>query len=104
MTPAPMPFIPKHDHDLPDWYGISVTYVNGKVETFEVASHTFIQTVSAFNGDGSIREKSNLYVIELATRNDEYVCIPFSSVLKLSFDKQYSKVVACRQKQKGILQ
>ena len=81
------PFIPKQDNDLPDSYKMTIAYVTGKSDVFETTQHKFI-------------EKSN--TLEIVTIQDEWFLIPLSSIIKISFDKDFSKMVAIRQKQESV--
>ncbi len=74
-------FLPKEDQELPDAYGITVMFVTGKREEYEVASHRIKDAV-----------------LEFVTSMDEWHLLPMSSVLELKFDKRFSKVVALREK------
>jgi hypothetical protein len=75
------PFIPKDDQELPDCYGMTVYYIDGRKEQFEVAAH-WLQ-----NG-----------VIDFASFEDEWSWIPIQNVKRVAFDKRFSKVVSIRDR------
>lgn len=86
-----LPFIPKEHQDLPDNYSMTIYYVNGKKDNFEMAQHR-------------LEEKTGL--LEFATKDDLWNWIPLSSIQRVEFDKNFSKIVAIRSemamKQKEI--
>lgn len=77
------PYIPKQDEAIPDYYGIEIHYLTGKSEELQVASHKLI------NEDR---------LIELVTHDDYWYLIPTASVVKLKFDKSFSRIVALKEK------
>ncbi|HOX21866.1 MAG TPA: hypothetical protein PLL10_00250 [Elusimicrobiales bacterium] len=81
-----LPFVPKDDYELPDSYGIKVSYVSGGSEEFELASH-------AFNKDTGL--------LEFWTKEDKCCWIPLSSVKRLEFDKRFSKIMEIKAKAKS---
>ena len=81
-----MPFIPKDDQDLPDSYGMTIFYVNGKKEEFELAQHNLNKETGT---------------VEFATKEDEWNWVPLSSVQRIQFDKQFSKIIEINLRMKG---
>lgn len=75
------PFLPKDDQRLPDYYGVKIEDITGKVREYKVAGHTWMVEIRA---------------IELYLFEDEYIVIPLDNVI-ISFDKQFSKVVKLKQ-------
>ena len=82
------PFIPK-EYDLPDAYGLKIFYVNGRVDEFEIASHNVL------------KEFQNL---EFVTKEDVWNWVPLTSILRVEFDKRFSKIVAVRAEMKPEMQ
>ena len=78
-----LPFLSKEDPEIPDSYGMSLLYVNGKKEDFELAQHHL---------------NTNLAVIEFVTTDDLWNWVPLSSVQRLAFDKRFSKLMAIKTK------
>lgn len=74
-----LPFIPKDDHRLPDAYGITVNYIDGKSEQFEIASHRY-----------------NKDIFEFVTHDDVWHWIVPSALKRVEFDKRFSKMVAIK--------
>lgn len=70
-------FLPKDDQRLPDYYGIKVEYITGKVREYKVASHTFLDALRA---------------IEIKTFDNEFIVIPLDNIM-LTFDKEFTKVI-----------
>jgi hypothetical protein len=73
-------FIPKDDQELPDQYGLTIHYIDGKSEVFEVASH-------------ALSDQS----IEFVTFEDVWNRVPMTSIKRIEFDKRFSKIVAIKQ-------
>jgi hypothetical protein len=78
-----LPFLPKDDQELPDNYGATIYYVNGKKEEFELAQH---------------RLNDKTMVVEFATKEDLWSWVPLSSIQRIEFDKRLSKLVALKEK------
>jgi hypothetical protein len=74
------PWIKKDIASLPDKYGVTVHFIDGTKETFECASHKFV-------------EKHGL---ELALFEDLFEFIVLNNVKRISFDKEFSKIVAAK--------
>jgi len=77
--------IPK-EGDIPDSYVITVTYVTGKKESFDTAHHRFVNESGFF---------------EIATKDDLWILLPTSNIMKLEFDRSFSKIVTEGNKPKG---
>lgn len=77
-----LPFLNK-DQEMPDSYVIRVYFYDGSMEDFETASHG-IQ-----NG-----------FLEIVTKTDLWRVIPMEAVKKIEFDKNFSKALSIRNKQK----
>ena len=78
------PYLKKSNQNLPDNYGVKIYYVTGKVETFELASHSFTKDSGLF---------------EFTTKEDLWNWVPISSVQRIEFDKRFSEVMAIREKE-----
>lgn len=72
----------KEHPDLPDNYGLTITYLTGKSETFELASQAPIT-----NG-----------IFEFTTLDDTYHWIPITSIAHFHFDKRFTKVIELKNK------
>ena len=77
------PFVPKDDYELPDNYGMAIYFATGKKEEHELASHR-------------MNERSGLF--EFVTKDDIWNWVPMQNVLRVEFDKRFSKIVAIREK------
>jgi len=77
------PFILKEDPNLPDAYGIVITFIDGKTRVIEAAEHVLIN-------DGR-----NLSVLSF---NDDWILIPLGYVRSIDFDKRYSTFKALARK------
>lgn len=73
------PFLPKDDQALPDAYSMEIQFIDGRSETFELASHMY--------KDGQF---------EFVTFDDEWHWIPTQNVKLIKFDKRFSKIVALK--------
>lgn len=103
-------FLKKDDQEIPDNFGIQVSYLTGKSEEFEAADFRIVDTnlCAVFSplegGRGEARQYENRPIagpyFEIATSEDIWHIIPVSAVLRLSFDKRYSKIVALKKAQK----
>jgi len=78
------PYLKKSNPNLPDNYGVKIYYVTGKVETFELASHSFTKETGLF---------------EFTTKEDIWSWVPISSVQRIEFDKRFSEIVALKEKE-----
>lgn len=78
------PYLKKSNPNLPDNYGVKIYYVTGKVEAFELASHTFTKETGLF---------------EFTTKEDLWNWVPISSVQRIEFDKRFSEVMAIKEKE-----
>lgn len=79
-------FLNKENPLLPDNYGVEITYVNNKTESFKVVQHHFI---------------ADLGLLELVTTDDEYIDIQTANTFKIKFDKAFSTIVALKKEQGG---
>ena len=77
------PFVPKEHPDLPDFYTVTISYVNGKSEEMEIVMH-------------NLMKESGL--VEFCDKDDMWSLVPILSIQKLSFCKNFSKIVALRKK------
>lgn len=92
-------FIPKDNQNLPDSYTIEVLYVTGKTDKIEVAHHSLLdKTIIPIDSKVSRYEPSASPFLEYVTKDDIWGWIPISSILRLEFDKNFSKIMAERQK------
>lgn len=96
------PFLKKEHEDLPDFYGVKITYANGKDEDYEIVSHGYMQNITAFDQDGNPRERQHMGLLELATKNDGFIVLPLCNIFRIEFDKNFSKIVALKRKKDGL--
>ena len=75
-------FLPKDDYDLPDSFKAKIHYINGKVEEFDLAQQFPIE-----NG-----------VLEIVTKDDIWNWVFVNNVQRIEWDKNFSKMVAIREK------
>jgi len=75
-------FIPKEDPEIPDAFGMTIYYVTGKKEEFEVAER------GPVDGD----------LISFVTKDDIWHLVVVQNVLRVEYDKRYSKLIAINQK------
>ena len=68
--------------DLPEFYGVTICLLDGSSTSYECVGHTYLL-------DGKI--------FELVLRDDLFVNIPVSAILRIEFDKQFSKLLAKRK-------
>ncbi len=78
------PYLQKTNQNIPDNYGVKIYYVTGKVETFELASHTFTKDTGLF---------------EFTTKEDLWNWVPMSSVQRIEFDKRFSEMMSIKEKE-----
>lgn len=76
------PFLQKDDQRLPDSYGIKITLVSGKVEDYDIVSHKTYDQERYF---------------EILTKDDLWLMFPIINIIKVEFDKNFSKIVAIKQ-------
>ena len=81
------PFIPKDNHELPDHYGIKVCYATGKTEELELASHNFNKETGIF---------------ECWTKEDHCNWLIMENIVRIEFDKRFSKMIAIKVKNDNI--
>jgi len=103
-------FIAKENSDLPDFYGFTVIYLNGKSEDFQVASHCITRSLlaqfSPVDQDGKLvrqltgwNEQSD-GILEFVTHEDKWCWIPLANIQRLEFDKNFSKIIAIHEQSK----
>jgi len=93
-------WVPKEDQELPDNYKITVYYVNGKKEELEFASHTIIdKVIIPIDENINKYEPASCAYLEYVTKDDLWGWIPMSSIQRLEFDKNFSKIVGIREAQ-----
>lgn len=80
------PFIPKDNPDIPDRYGMKITYVTGKVEEIVAAQHF------------SPNEQG---ILDICTQEDRWLWINMQNVLKIEFDKNFSKLIELANKREA---
>lgn len=76
------PYIPKEDPEIPDFYTVKVFYHDGSSEEFS-GHHIFVKETQSY---------------DFVTKEDEWYNIPLTSIRKLKFDKNFSKLIAIKQK------
>lgn len=70
----------KEHAELPDTYGIKLSFITGKTAEYTVAGHKFLPDNK----------------LEFVTFEDEWHVVPLTNVIDLTFDKQFSKIVALK--------
>lgn len=99
------PYIQKEHPDLPDSYGITVYFVNGRKEDMEVASHRIVDTVIIYDANGNLEDQSGkkfrfepatIPLFECWTKDDLLFSAPLSSISHFQFDKQFTKMKEIR--------
>lgn len=93
-------FIPKESQELPDYYGLKITLLTGKILDIKIASHRIIDKVLSANSNGQSYVVGPLATpyIEYVTHDDFWGNIPISAILLIEFDKNFSKIIAYREK------
>jgi len=77
--------LPKEHNEIPDYYGIRIDHIDGKVSEYQ-GSHSMVLNGAA---------------IQICTFEDEWVLIPMANIRKVSFDKNFSKLIAVKEKTNG---
>jgi hypothetical protein len=79
-----IPFIPKEDSEMPDYYEITIKFVEGSTATYKAVGHKILEKVR---------------IMEIITHEDTYVWIPLDmSAMEIKFDKNFTKVVLLSKK------
>lgn len=78
-----LPFLNKSDSQIPDTFGIKIFYLDGKSEDYEIANRWVA------NG-----------MFEFVTQDDIWHFIPMSAIKRVEYDKNFSKMVALKEKAK----
>jgi len=76
--------LPKEDPGIPDSYKIKITYITGRTEEYDVASQYPINP--------------QMQILEFWTAEDLNVWIELRNVVKIEYDKNWSKMIAIREK------
>jgi hypothetical protein len=76
-----IPFLKKDNQELPDSYTFTIHYLDGSKEEFEAASHTLSDKL-----------------FEFVTKDNLISWTVVSSIKRIEFDKQFSKIVAIKGK------
>lgn len=76
-----LPFIPKEDQRLPDSYSVTIHYVTGIKETFDLASHSYSKDTG---------------MLEFWTKHDLMSWVPMSSVRRIEFDKNFTEIISIK--------
>ena len=76
-------FIPKDDQSLPDAYGLTIYYIDGKSEAFEIAQHVL---------------NKECRMIEFVTKDDEWNWTGFDNAKRFKFDKRLSEIIEVKNK------
>lgn len=81
----------KQDSEIPDAYGMTIYFRNGHQETFEVASHAYVQDM-------------NPPFLEIITHDNKWNTILWEVVSRVEFDKRYSKLreIAARRMREEV--
>lgn len=80
-----LPFLPKEHRDLPNHYGVTIQYITGTRETFELASHRVLEATKS---------------LEFVTKDDCWNLVPLTGVQRIEFDKRFSKIIAIHTSEK----
>lgn len=100
--------LPKDDQAIPDNYGMTIIYISGKKEEFEIAEHKIIDTVRVYSMTGDFtNESGNKYrlepapvpLLEFITKEDEWKVRPMTAIQGIDFDKRWTKFLELRKKQ-----
>ena len=91
------PWIKKDHPDLPDNYSLNITYVTGREESYEIAEHHYFPVGYTTDKQGNILGAAPAAMFEWCTIDDKWFTVPVTSILFVTFDKRWSKVVALRQ-------
>ena len=101
-------FLPKDDQAIPDHYGITIHYINGHKDDFEVAEHRIIEKTRTYCVGGDFQdeatkerfkmENSVVPYLELVLKEDTFTWIPLSSIQRLDFDKRFTKIIELKKK------
>jgi hypothetical protein len=78
-------FIPKDNQEMPDSYNVKIYYITGKTDDFCVVSLFPIPQTQT---------------IEIWLKDDLMLLIPIQSILKIEYDKKWSKIVEISKKEK----
>jgi len=74
------PFLKKDDNRMPNNYAMTVEYLDGSSDTFELASHHLGQNI-----------------LEFITKDDIIHWVRLETIKKVNFDKRFSKIVHIKQ-------
>lgn len=80
VSPA---ILAKEHQDIPDSFIMKIHYVTGKMEEFEVSERGGVE----------------LGAITFVTKDDIWHTVVIQNVLRIEYDKSYSKLVAIRQEE-----
>jgi hypothetical protein len=89
------PVLLKDDSAIPDAYGITVSYVTGKVDEIEAASHRLIDTVKDIGKTFGVMPSP---FFEIWKTDDTMMFVPVQSIAKIEFDRRFSKLVEIKNK------
>jgi hypothetical protein len=73
----------KEHQDIPDSFGMKIWYVTGKVDEFELAERIF---------------QKDIQMLELITKDNIVNYVPFSSIQRIEFDKNFTKIIEIKRK------
>ncbi|MBP7209619.1 MAG: hypothetical protein KBA02_00320 [Paludibacteraceae bacterium] len=92
-------FIPKEHPEIPDSYGVEVSFFGGKAEKYEVVSHRVVDKV--FNKDALMGINPSPFWELVLKENDELICFPVNNC-SVKFDGRWFKLIdLANKKQKG---
>lgn len=74
------PWIKKDNHALPDFYNITIEFLDGTSEEYKIASHKMLDKGC-----------------ELVLFEDTFTFIPWGAIKTMNFDKNFSKIVHLRE-------
>lgn len=77
------PWIAKETPDAPDFYQLTVRYLDGKHDTYNVVEH-------------AINDKENM--LRIFTHEDNLMWIPLNAVKSIEFDKAWTKLMELKKK------
>lgn len=101
MTNVVKPFINKEVSEMPDWYQLTVFFTNGTKEEIKVVSHKVITRLIESDGrGGTVLVDMAVPFLEYVTFEDTYGWIPISSMSRMTFDKNWTKIVELKRKER----
>jgi hypothetical protein len=91
----------KEHQDIPDAYGVTIHWVSGGKDDFEIASHRVVDSIVLFGQKGGLTDlKGKTFdfapnpcpYFEFFTSEDVLQFVPMTSVKRIEFDKRHAKI------------